>query len=301
MGKKPIDKKIMLIVNPCAGMKHRKTDIAEIADLFYKNGFEPAIYFTSPECKAGELLKAHAKDFDIVACCGGDGTFSETVEGAMEIENCPPLGYIPSGTTNDLARSLALPKNMKRAAHAIVNEEPQPLDIGSFNGSHFAYIASFGAFTEVSYNTPQKAKNIFGRLAYIFQAMKCLHKISSYHVKVETDDVIIEDDFIFGSVTNSTSVAGIFKFDKDLVDFDDGMYEVLLVRRPKYLSTAIKIILSMLNTTYKNEYITLFQASQVKFSSETPLDWSLDGEHKAGEQEISIKNNHSAVYLIRKQ
>lgn len=301
MKKRKEHKKLMLIVNPIAGKSRAKYNIANIAALFYKNNYEPAIYFTSPDCGAEDLIEMHAKDFDIVACCGGDGTVSEAIEGMMKLGNCPPLGYIPCGTTNDLAASLDLPKNMKRAATTIAREEPIPIDIGSFgNECHFAYIASFGAFTEVSYATPQRAKNIFGRFAYIFEAMKCMHKIKPYHMKVESEGRIIEDDFIFGSVTNSTSVAGLFKFDKDLVDFNDGLYEILLVKRPKRFRTVIGIVLSMLNTTYKHDHITLFQASKVKLTSDEGLEWAIDGEHRSASNVVEITNNHNAIQLIRR-
>lgn len=301
MKKRKVKKKLMLIVNPTAGKSRAKYNLANIAAQFYKNNYEPAIYFTSPDCGAEELIKKHAKEFDIVACCGGDGTVSEAIEGMMKLGDCPPLGYIPSGTTNDLAASLELPKNMKRAVSTIANENPIPLDIGSFGDDcHFAYIASFGAFTEVSYATPQRAKNIFGRLAYMFEAMKCMNKIKPYHVKVESEEKTVEGDFVFGSVTNSTSVAGIFSFDKNLVNFNDGLYEVLLVKQPKRFRTVIGIVLSMLNTTYKHDHITLFQSSHIKVTAEEGLEWAVDGEHRSSSNIVEIVNNHNAISLIRK-
>lgn len=294
-------KKLMLIVNPIAGKSRAKYNLASLASIFYKNNYEPAIYFTSPDCGAEELIEKHAKDFDVVACCGGDGTVSEAIEGIMKLENCPPLGYIPCGTTNDLAKSLDLPKNMKRAANTIANEEPLPLDIGSFgNECHLAYIASFGAFTEVSYETPQKAKNIFGHMAYIFSAFKSMNKIKPYHIKIESEEKNFEDDVIFCSVTNSTSVAGIFKFDKNLVDFNDGLYEVLLIKQPKRLRTVFAIFLSMFNTTYKHDHITLFQTSKLKLTADKNIDWAIDGEHRSSSNTIEITNNHNAISLIRK-
>ena len=294
-------KKLMLIVNPIAGKSRAKYNLASLASIFYKNNYEPAIYFTSPDCGAEELIEKHAKDFDVVACCGGDGTVSEAIEGIMKLENCPPLGYIPCGTTNDLAKSLDLPKNMKRAANTIANEEPLPLDIGSFGDEcHFAYIASFGAFTEVSYETPQKAKNIFGHMAYIFSAFKSMNKIKPYHIKIESEEKNFEDDVIFCSVTNSTSVAGIFKFDKNLVDFNDGLYEVLLIKQPKRLRTVFAIFLSMFNTTYKHDHITLFQTSKLKLTADKNIDWAIDGEHRSSSNTIEITNNHNAISLISK-
>lgn len=303
MAKKNIkpNKRVMLIVNPKAGNRLSKFAVSDIADLFAKNKFEVAIYFTSLEYGAEYLVKEHGHKFDIIACCGGDGTVNEIIKGMMEINDNTPLGYIPAGTTNDLAKSLGLSKNIKRATKNIISEKARPFDVGTFDDSYFAYIASFGAFTEVSYNTPQKAKNIFGHAAYVFSAMKCMHKIKSYHIKVETDERNAEGDYIFGAVTNSTSVAGLFRFESNMVDFADGKYEVLLIKKPKDLITAFKICMSMINRSFKNENIVLFHASHIKVISEEPLDWSLDGEHKRGETTVEIQNNHQAIQIIRKK
>lgn len=294
-------KHVMLIVNPKAGKKRSKFEVADIADLFAKSEFEVAIYFTSLEYGAEYLVKEHAHEVDIIACCGGDGTVNQIIKGMMETKKCPPLGYIPSGTTNDLAASLGMTKNFKRAAKVIISEGGLPFDIGTFDDDYFAYIASFGAFTEVSYNTSQKAKNIFGRLAYIFSAIRCMNKIKSYHVKIETEEKNIEGNYIFGAVTNSTSIAGVFKFEDDMVDFADGKYEILLIKQPKSLFKAFEICMSMFNKSYKNENITLIHASDIKITSDEPLEWALDGEHKTGGKTVKIKNNPQAIEIIRKK
>lgn len=294
-------KRIMLIVNPKAGKMRSKFAVSDIAELFAKNEFEVAIYFTSLEYGAEYLVKEHAKEFDIIACCGGDGTVNEIIKGMMDIKDCPPLGYIPSGTTNDLATSLGMTTNIKKAAKAIISDDGLPFDVGSFDDDYFAYIASFGAFTEVSYNTSQRLKNIWGHAAYVFSAMKCMHRLKSYHIRVESEEKTVEGDYVFGAVTNSTSVAGVFKFERDKVDFADGKYEVLLIKHPKKLSTAIAISMSMLNKSFKNENITFFHASDIKITSDEPLDWALDGEHKRGENVVNIKNNYRAIKIIRKR
>lgn len=294
-------KRVMLIVNPKAGKRRSKFAVSNIADLFSKAKFEVAIYFTSLEYDAEYLVKEHAKEFDIVACCGGDGTVNQIIKGMMDIEDCPPLGYIPAGTTNDLAASLGMTKNFKKATKVIISEDGLPFDVGTFDDSYFAYIASFGAFTEVSYNTSQKAKNLFGRLAYIFAAMKCMSKIKSYHVKVETEDRNVEGNYIFGAVTNSTSIAGVFKFENDKVDFSDGKYEVMLIKQPETFIGAFATCMSMFNKSYKNENLVMFRASDIKITSDEPLEWALDGEHKTGDTTVTIKNNPQAIKIIRKK
>ncbi len=295
-------KKIMLIVNPRAGKMQSKFALPDIADIWHKNGYETAVYYTAADLGADELVQTHAADYDIIACCGGDGTVNSAIDGLMQIKNRPPLGFIPAGTTNDLASSLGLPKRLRRAAHFISHEDPLTFDIGSFNeNTYFAYIASFGAFTEVSYNTSQSAKNILGHTAYIFAAMRAMPKIKPHHIRIESEELNEEDDYIFGAVTNSTSIAGTFKYEKDYVEFNDGKFEVLLIKDPKRLGTAVKIGLSMMNKSYKNHYITRFHTSEIKITSDEPLDWALDGEHQSGETVTVIKNNPQAIQIIRKK
>lgn len=295
-------KKIMLIVNPRAGKMQSKFALPDIVDMWYKNGYETVVYYTAADIGADELVRTHAADYDIVACCGGDGTVNNAIDGLMQMENRPPLGFIPAGTTNDLAFSLGLPKRLRRSAHLISHEKPLTFDIGSFNDdAHFAYIASFGAFTEVSYNTSQSVKNVLGHSAYIFSAMRAMPKIKSYHIRIESKELTEEGNYIFGAVTNSISIAGTFKYEKDYVKFNDGKFEVLLIKDPKNLGTAVKIGLSMLNKSYKNSYITRFHTSEIKIISDEPLDWALDGEHQSGDTMTVIKNNPQAIQIIHKK
>ena len=290
--------RVLMIVNPRSGRRKPFLSAGKIADLFANRNMEVGIYFTSLDYNADYLVNEHGEEAEIVACCGGDGTISDIIKGMMKGGVQKPLGYMPAGTTNDLARSLGMQTNMMKSAKTIVYGRPRPLDVGSFDDDYFIYIASFGAFTEVSYATPQKAKNLFGRLAYLFNAFRYMNKISSHHVKVNADTRMVEGDYIFGAVTNSKSVAGIFKFDDDMVDFNDGLYEVLLIKKPKKKLEVIGILLSMLNKSYKNENITLFRASEVDFIMDEELDWAVDGECMHGGRRVHIKNNKHAVNII---
>ncbi len=297
--KKPKSRtRVMMIVNPKSGKSRPYFSAGKVADMFAENQMEVAVYFTAPEYKADYLIREHIDEFDILACCGGDGTISEAISGMMACEENKPMGYIPAGTTNDLARSLGISTNMTRAARSIIFDDPHPLDVGSFDEEYFIYIASFGAFTEVSYETPQAAKNLFGHFAYLLHAVQCMHKIRSYHLKVKTDERRVEGDFIFGAVTNSTSVAGIFQYPEKYVDFADGKYEILLIKKPKNIWTALSILITMLRKSYRHDNIIRFKASDIRVISEEPLDWSVDGEHKTGGLEVHIQNNPRAVSLI---
>ena len=187
-------KKVLMIVNPRSGKLRPGFSTRKTAEMFSDNNMEVGVFFTAPDYNADFLVREHAASFDIIACCGGDGTVSETIKGIMESGTDKPMGYIPAGTTNDLARSIGIPSNPNKAAKVIISGKEYPVDIGSFDDDSFVYIASFGAFTEVSYETPQKAKNIFGRLAYFFSAMKYMPKIRSYHIKLESDARSCEGD-----------------------------------------------------------------------------------------------------------
>ena len=294
-------KRVMMIINPHSGRKKMNFHTGKIADMFAKNNMEIVAYFTSPDYNADYLVREHSKNFDIIGCCGGDGTISETITGIMQSGISKPLGCIPMGTTNDLARSLDLATKPVKAAKIIASGTPAHFDIGSFNDDYFVYIASFGAFTEVSYATSQKAKNLFGRLAYAFGAAKYLRTIKTHHVRVVTDNRSCEGDYIFGAITNSKSFAGLFKFKDDMVDFSDGKFEVLLVRRPKNLINAFGMVFSMLNKSYQHETITLFHASEIRLTSDEALDWAVDGEHKNNGNVIQINNHHHAIDIILKK
>ena len=290
-----------MIVNPHSGRKKPTVTVGKIADMFSAHHMEVVAYFTSPEYNADYHVKEHYLNYDIISCFGGDGTISELITGVMQAGIKKPLGLIPNGTTNDLARSLGLAAKPDKAVRVISSGVPRPFDIGSFNNDFFVYIASFGAFTNVSYETPQRAKNIFGRTAYFFSAAKYLNTIKSHHIKIITDDRSCEGDYIFGSVSNSRSVAGLFHFDNDQVDFADGKFEVLLVKRPKNVFDLFSTFFSMLGKSYKHENIILFHASDIKIICDEALDWAVDGEHRNDGKTIHIVNYPKAVNIIAKK
>ena len=202
-------KKMLFIYNPKAGKAQIRNKLADILDVFTRGGYEITIYPTQKREDAMEKTMTRDRDYDIVVCSGGDGTLNETISGMLQLKKTPSLGYIPAGSTNDFASSLKISKNMEKAAREIVNGFPVPVDAGMFCGDRsFIYIAAFGAFTEVSYQTPQDRKNLLGHQAYMIESVKSLASIKPYHMRVEWDDQILEEDFVFGMVTNTRSVGG---------------------------------------------------------------------------------------------
>ena len=226
-------KKMLFIYNHKAGKAQIRNKLADILDVFTKGGYEITVYPTQRSEDAMEKTEKRSKEYDIVVCSGGDGTLDEVVEGMMKRTDRVPIGYVPAGTTNDFARSLHIPSNMIRAAEMIVQEKEYTCDIGLFNEDSFVYIAAFGLFTDVSYETDQQVKNVLGHLAYVLEGARRLNKYPSYHLRVTSNGTTIEEDFMYGMVTNSVSVGGFKNITGKHIHLDDGVFEVTLIKKPK--------------------------------------------------------------------
>ena len=291
-------KKALVIINPHAGRMKLLHSLPEIDAILYNGGYESDIYFTKSRGDATDKVVRSGSEYSLIVCGGGDGTYNEVISGVLALPEPVCVGYIPAGTTNDFASTLELPTTHKAAAQKIILGEPTQLDVGKFGDRFFSYIASFGAFTSSSYNANQKMKNTLGHLAYILEGIKDLSSLKPYRLKVETDDEFIEDDFIFGAVCNSTSIAGLIKLDEKLVDLSDGLFEVVLVKMPRQIIDLTKIIIAITNGDWNDSHIKLAHSHSVKIITPGKLDWSLDGEHAISEGEISIENVHGAISLM---
>lgn len=289
----------MLILNPAAGSGSGVLSIGPAMEVLYKGGFVPTVFYTSGIGEATQMVLENAKDFDCVVCVGGDGTLSETVAGLAQLSSPPPLGYIPQGTANDVAASLNIPKRPVQAAKIITNGCVRKQDVGKFNESdYFTYIAAFGAFTEVSYETPRRNKQSLGHLAYILQGMSQLPKIVPYHTTVEFDGGVIEDDLLFGSVSNTKSVGGIVKLKKLGIELNDGLFEITLVRNPANVIEMNKIVSDVLTQNFRGNQVMMFQSRRVKFTFDKPVKWTRDGEAGGAHQEVICENLHSAISFL---
>lgn len=293
-------KKLMLIINPAAGRGGFKSGLGEALDLLDKGGFRTTLYFTSGRGDATEFAERFAADYDVVACVGGDGTLSEVFAGLMRIENPPMLGYIPMGTANDVATTLGLPKNDTiGAARRIIEGEPHPFDVGGFGeNQYFAYIAAFGAFTEVSYATPQNQKKLLGHLAYVLQGMAALPRLESYNTRVEYDGGVFEGRLVYGSMSNSTSVAGIVRLRDEMVCLGDGESELVLVREPESVVGFGEIVDSVLSQRFDSDKLLILHTKQAKFTFDKPVAWTRDGEAGGEFQEIVLRNYKAPVKMI---
>ncbi len=292
-------KSLLFIVNPCAGTKRIVRYLPQIISLFQERGYETTIYMTLERGDGSVIAAQRGKDFDRIVCAGGDGTFNEVMTGVLSAGLSTPLGYIPCGSTNDFAASLHLPKTIPKAALCAIDGTPCPVDVGSFGDRYFSYVASFGAFAKTSYATPQNAKNLLGHLAYILEGIKDIPTLRPVHMRIETDGKTLEDDYIFGAVSNTTSVGGVLTLDASRVDLNDGLFELMLIKSPRDLIELNECVRSLTTQDYSSRMLTFLSAPRLQISSPAPLDWTLDGECAAGITEVEIQNLYSAISLCR--
>lgn len=295
-------KKLLFVINPCAGTRKASKVLAEILAVFNRADFDVRVYVTAQAGDGIAAVEELAPGMDLVVCCGGDGTFNETVTGLMRAGLQLPIGYIPAGSTNDFAASLGLSSDPVEAARQIVEGTPKVYDAGRFGERYFSYVASFGAFTKASYSTPQSAKNLLGHLAYVLEGMQELPQLRKHHVKLTLDgEEVLEDDYIFGAICNSTSVGGVMTLDPSQVDLQDGKFEVLLVRAPKSFQEISESLLAMQKQQYNNAMMTFRSASAIEIEADPDMLWTLDGEKEEGHAEVTVQNLHHVIQILQKE
>ena len=293
-------KRLLFIMNPNAGTRKATKVLADIIGIFNRADYEVLTYMTAGTGDACRIAAEKAPGMDLVVCAGGDGTLNETINGVLESGFDVPVGYIPCGSTNDFGSSLRLPTNPLKAAESIVEGEVVRYDVGKFGQRHFSYVASFGAFTKTSYATPQSVKNALGHVAYLLSSVQELSQIRKTHMRIETEDRIIEDEFIFGAISNSISVGGILTLDPKQVDMRDGKFELLLVRAPRDLIEISDCIRALQSQKYNCAMITFLSTAKLTVHADPSITWSLDGERQEGSEEILVENLKHAIGLKKK-
>ena len=291
-------KKMLFIYNPNAGTGVLKPKLSDALDIFTKSGYEVTVHPTQKPHDAVEKIQECGGEYDRIVCAGGDGTLDEAVTGMRLGGLQTSLGYIPAGTTNDFAASLGIPKDILAAADTAVNGIPFPCDVGEFNGDHFIYIAAFGIFTDVSYETRQRMKNILGHLAYLLEGAKRIFNIPSYKVKVTHDGESFEDEFIFGMVTNSRSVGGFKGIIGSEIIFDDCEFEVTLIRTPKNPIELNELLGAILMKQINPQRMYSFKSGEVKFECEEEIPWTLDGEFGGTHREVVVRDRRQALSIM---
>ncbi len=294
-----MNSKLLIVVNPCSGKAKMKNHLLSVCECASSHGFDVSVYPTKCRNDATEKIKAlQNNDFDRIIVCGGDGTLNEVITGVMEKGLNTPIGYIPAGTLNEWSGGLNISRDIERAALDAVTGREIQLDIGKFSDKYFSYTASFGAFTEASYSAPQEIKNILGQAAYFFEGIKSLPNIKPIHLKFLIDEKEIEGDYLFGAISNSMSVGGIVKFDERVVKLNDGLFEIVLIRKPDSLATFQKQVDGIIKKDLDREGIDFYHASEITVLEGNDVSWTLDGEYAPGNNEITVKNMHSAIKFI---
>ena len=293
--------KILLIINPVSGTgkQRARTVIFNIVTFLSQHNCHTTIFATTHQGNATELVKAHAANHDRIICCGGDGTLNEVLSGLAVLDTKIPVGYIPTGTTNDLAHAIGLASNTKRAMHLALFGTARDLDLGTYNDEKFfSYVASFGAFSKVAYETPQWLKNRLGRASYFFYGLSEIADIRSYRVRVVADGTEIDGEFVYGGVSNSTVIGGLVKLPEGAIRLDDGKFEVMLIKTPKDPMDFHGIIQGLVNQDYNEDSVLFFTASQITFTFEMDVPWTVDGEYAGETNKVEIGNMQKKVKIL---
>ena len=294
-------RKLLLLVNPNAGQRRVNKLLTEVIGVFNEGGYEVTVFLTNGPGSGTQIVQERAKDYDLVVCAGGDGTLNETVTGVLRAGAVCPVGYIPCGSTNDFASTLKLSTDVVQAAKDIMMGAPVEYDVGRWGDRYFVYIASFGAFTRVSYTTPQNLKNALGHLAYVLSGIQELPQIRNIPMALELDGQVLDGEYLFGAVSNSTSVGGVFTLDASQVDLRDGKFEVFLVRMPRDMAELTQCAAALQNHTYDCAAITFRSVSRLRVHQDPALLWTLDGERAEGADVVEIENLHRAIRLVHRQ
>ena len=291
-------KKLLFIVNPRAGKTKSTAPLFDAVAAFSRAGYLVRVFVTEAGGQARDIAAKWGGQYDLVVCAGGDGTLNETISGLMQLEQRPPLGYLPNGSTNDFAASLHLHTTVATAARAVAGGVPYSLDIGRHNDRYFAYVASFGAFTRSSYSASQAAKNALGHFAYILEGLGDLDSLRPYRCAIDADGEHFEGDFIFGAVCNSTSLGGLVKLDPKHVSMDDGTFELLLLRMPKTALDLQNLITAMTRMQYDYPGVIFRHVKNVVLTTDENISWSLDGEYAASAPRVEIQCLPGAIELV---
>ena len=292
-------RKALIILNPCAGTRQANKNFVEILETFNKGGYETTVAITQKRGDGTDFVVEKGREYDLIVAIGGDGTFNEVMTGVLASNLEVSIGYIPAGSTNDFGSSLGLTKDVVESAKSIVEGSIHTIDVGSFNGRNFSYVASFGAFTQSSYNAPQNLKNTLGHLAYVLEGIKDITSIKPFKLTFQTEHETYEGEYLFGAVCNSTSVAGILTLSEKIVDMSDGKFEVMLIKKPNNVLELNQMVGALATQNFTNSpMITFFSTENLEIFADPNMPWTLDGEYQPGCEHIKVQNIHGAIDVL---
>lgn len=292
-------KEILIIVNPNAGKGKVNKYIPQICDNLEKKGYELEVIYTSEKENGEKIIENYIRYIDAVVVCGGDGTISQVINGIIKSHKKIDITFIPFGTTNDYARTVGMSNKKYSLSKNLPKYREVGIDIGSFNNDkYFYYVAAFGVCTNIAYSTSQSDKNKMGKFAYYKKALKQFKNMKAYQTTIVTDDEIIKDEFIYGGITNSVAIGGFKWFKRNDVKINDGLFELVLIKKPKNRLALIKTFLSILRKKYDQKNIYYMKTKNLQIDFEEEVSWTLDGEFGGTVNHVLVKNNKNRLELL---
>lgn len=296
------DKKLLFIVNPRAGKTKSLAPLFDAAAIYSEAGYLVSVRKTTHRGEATELAESLGPEFDVVVCHGGDGTLNETVNGVMRIprEYRPLVSYLPGGSTNDFAASLNISSNPAEAAASAMRMKPRSLDVGKFGEPELRLCRVVRRVHKNDLHRPAGYQEYVRHFAYLLEGVKNLDTLCPYRMKITADGEVFDGEYLFGAISNSTSIAGLMKLSPDEVSFDDGKFELLLVPVPRTPAAMQALILALINKDYYDSEGLIFRhVKHVTAETAEDIPWTLDGEYDPGAPvvEIGIEDNGVTMLL----
>ncbi|WP_373211537.1 diacylglycerol/lipid kinase family protein [Holdemanella biformis] len=290
-------KKVLVLINPNSGKKNSKESVLDALNLFSANNYQMEIYLSQKPMDVTRYIEENGERFDVVAVFGGDGTLNEATNGLMKLKHKPVISYFPTGTMNDFGTNFGLTNDMKQCANIACVGHIESFDVGKMNSHYFNYVAGFGAFCNVSYETKQELKKQIGNLAYIIKAIHEIPNLHPYHVKMNLDGKVFEKDLMFGLIINGNRVAGFEMVEQADNTFKDGLFDIILVEHTPNLLELYNYPLGVLHPELNMKYVERYQAKSIVIESQEKLAWTLDGEEGEETLVARVENISQALQI----
>lgn len=290
-------KKVLVLINPNSGKKNSKESVLDALNVFSANNYQMEIYLSQKPMDVTHYIEENGERFDVVAVFGGDGTLNEATNGLMKLNHKPIISYFPTGTMNDFGTNFGLTNDMKQCANIACAGHIESFDVGKINSRYFNYVAGFGAFCNVSYETKQELKKQIGNLAYIIKALHEIPNLHPYHVKMNLDGRVFEKDLMFGLIINGNRVAGFEMVEQADNTFKDGLFDIILVEHTPNPLELYNYPLGVLHPELNMKYVERYQAKSIIIESQEKLAWTLDGEEGKETLVACVENISQALQI----
>lgn len=290
-------KKVLVLINPNSGKKNSKESVLDALNVFSANNYQMEIYLSQKPMDVTRYIEENGERFDVVAVFGGDGTLNEATNGLMKLKHKPVISYFPTGTMNDFGTNFGLTNDMKQCANIACDGHIESFDVGKINSRYFNYVAGFGAFCNVSYETKQELKKQIGNLAYIIKALHEIPNLHPYHVKMNLDGKVFEKDLMFGLIINGNRVAGFEMVEQADNTFKDGLFDIILVEHTPNPLELYNYPLGVLHPELNMKYVERYQAKSIIIESQEKLAWTLDGEEGEETLVARVENISQALQI----